>query len=95
MFNILPPYNSGNIASWTEAVFVCTYMFCRTAIVITVLILLLALIKYIGNIIINHKKSKKRDESILKYNSSNCDNCKNFNQQKRTVANDEKDISNN
>ena len=44
MFNILPPYNSGNIASWTEAVFVCTYMVCRTAIIITVLILLLELI---------------------------------------------------
>lgn len=95
MFNILPPYNSGNIASWTEAVFVCTYMVCRTAIVITLLILLLALIKYIVNIIINYKKSKKRDESILKYNSSNCDNCENFNQHKRTVADDEKDISNN
>ncbi len=86
MFNILPPYNSGNIASWTEAVFVCTYMVCRTAIVITVLILLLALIKYIGNIIINYKKSKKRDESILKYNSSNCDNCE-------TLMNKKKDGS--
>ena len=83
MLNISPIYNFSNISTWKEAVSICTYMVCKTAIVITVLILGLALIKYIVNTIINCKKANKRDEFISRNSSNNCNICENMKSTKK------------
>lgn len=83
MFNILPVYNFASISTWKEAVSVCVYMVCKTAIVITVLILGLTLIKYIGNTIVNCKKANKRNEFISNHNSNNFSKCENYKSAKK------------
>lgn len=63
MFNILLPIYFKSISKWKEAVPLCTYMICATAIIITFLILLF---KWL---ICEQKKEleKNRTDSILNF----------------------------
>lgn len=75
MFNILPPM-CFTMSTWEDAVKLCTYMICKTAIIITLLILVFFAVKYL---IVNSYKSdaqKNRDNILL--NKYDCNNCSNY-----------------
>lgn len=75
MFNILPPM-CFTMSTWEDAVKLCTYMICKTAIIITGLILAFFTVKYL---IVNSYKSdaqKNRDNILL--NKYDCNNCSNY-----------------
>ncbi len=79
MFNILPPM-CFTMSTWEDAVKLCTYMICKTAIIITLLILIFFTVKYL---IVNSYKSdaqKNRDNILL--NKYDCNNCSNYSSSK-------------
>lgn len=84
MFNILPPM-CFTMSTWEDAVKLCTYMICKTAIIITGLILAFFAIKYlivnisrcIAQSIRNSKILKELNctKSCSNYSSSNNTDC--------------------
>lgn len=81
MFIILPPIYFKSLLTWQEAVALCTYMFCVTAIIITIIILHFSIHK-------RHLKEKAEFEKTNKmaeitrenYRATPCSNysCSNY-----------------
>lgn len=64
------------ISRWEEAVPLCTYMICKTAIIITGLILVFFAVKYLIVNIYKSSAQKNRDNILL--NKYDCNNCSNY-----------------
>ena len=76
MFIILPPIYFKSLLTWQEAVPLCTYMICKTAIIITGLILVFFAVKYLIVNIYKSSAQKNRDNIML--NKYDCNNCSNY-----------------
>lgn len=76
MFNILPPM-CFTMSTWEDAVKLCTYMICKTAIIITLLILIFFTVKYLIVNISRCIAQSIRNSKILK--ELNCTkSCSNY-----------------
>ena len=76
MFNILPPM-CFTMSTWEDAVKLCTYMICKTAIIITLLILAFFTVKYLIVNISRCIAQSIRNSKILK--ELNCTkSCSNY-----------------
>lgn len=82
MFNILPPM-CFTMSTWEDAVKLCTYMICKTAIIITLLILAFFTVKYLIVNISRCIAQSIRNSKILK--ELNCTkSCSNYSSNNNT-----------
>lgn len=67
MFNILPQIDISSVCSWEKIVALCVYMVCKTALIITALIVICYIVKYITTLIFKKNELKHLEE--IKKNS--------------------------
>lgn len=65
MFNILPQIDISSVCSWEKIITLCVYMVCKTALIITALIVICYIVKYITTLIFK-KNELKHQEEIFK-----------------------------
>lgn len=64
MFNILPSIIITDISIWEQVVSLCVYMVCKTALIITLLLVVCSIAKHIITLLLKQHETKCRDENL-------------------------------
>lgn len=64
MFNILPSIIITDISMWKQVVSLCVYMVSKTALIITLLLVVCSIAKHIITLLLKQHDTKRRDENL-------------------------------
>lgn len=64
MFNILPSITITDISIWEQVVSLCVYMVCKTALMITLLLVVCSIAKHIITLLSKQQETKRRNENL-------------------------------
>ena len=64
MFNILPSITITDVSIWEQVVSLCVFMICKTALIITLLLVVCSIAKHIITLLLKQHETKCRDENL-------------------------------